>query len=318
MLFLGKADIETIKFLSERNQLTAVFTKMNDKNLIENSVHNARVLFAESFKEIKDEFDEVIVFQEDFMGKDTIEFLKTAGEKTKIKGKIYFIGKTSRGAKNYGKKMNELFGNSEVVSIKGGTRLISSVKEKQIIKQEKKLSSFEFSLRKNKYFFSSTTGVFSKNRVDKGTKLLLDNLKEIKEKKILDFGCGIGVIGLVLAKENPEAKVLLIDSDSKAVNLSKKNIELNKVKNAKAIVSDGFENVKEKFDLIASNPPTHEKRDFLEKFVSEARKKLNKKGKLIIVLNKAVFLEKELNQVFGNCEIVAEGKEHKVIEAVKK
>jgi 16S rRNA (guanine1207-N2)-methyltransferase len=87
--------------------------------------------------------------------------------------------------------------------------------------------------------------------------------------------------------------------------------------NAEAVVSDWFQGIKKRFDLIVSNPPTHEKRELLKKFVLEATRRLEKNGRIVLVLNKAVFLEKELENAFGNCEILAEGKQHKVIEAVK-
>jgi len=329
-LFLGKADAEAIEFLSKKRKITAVFTKMNEKNRIEKTVKslNLKTVYLNSIDELKESFDLSVVFHEDFFGrKETEKLFFEAGKKTRLNGKIYFLGKTSRGAKNFQKTMKELFGNCEVVSVKGGLRLIASVKEKELKgkkeeteikeKNENKKNLFEFNLRDNKFVFASSFGVFSKNRVDEGTQLLLENLNKVKEKKILDFGCGLGVIGIVLAKENPEAEVLMLDSNSKAINLTKKNIELNKIFNAKAIASDGFDKVKGKFDLIASNPPTHEKRVFLEKFVFEAGKKLNEKGKLIVVLNKAVFLEKELKKAFGNYEIIAEGPEHKVIKTKK-
>ncbi len=321
MLFLGKADLDTIGLLSEQNQMTALFNKLNEKNLVENSIQkeNLKVLFVKDFSEIKEEFDSAVVFHEDFMGtKETNDFLRTAGKKIKKQGKIYFICKTSRGAKNFSKNMKEIFGNTETISVKNGVRLIKAVKEKKIKETKKETASFEFLFRNKKYFFQTSFGVFSKKKIDTGTKMLLENLSEVKEKKILDFGCGTGIIGIVLAKENPKARVVLLDSNAKAVLLAEKNIEKNKIKNAQAVVSDGLENAKEKFDLIASNPPTHEKRSFLENFIYKAKKALKKNGRLVIVLNKAVFLEKEMQEFFGNCKVYAEGKEHKVLEAVKK
>ena len=285
-------------------------------------------VFAKDFNETENTFDFSVVFHEDFMGKNgTEETLVFAGKKTRLNGKIYFICKTSRGAKNFAETMKELFGNSTTLGIRNGVRLIASEKKKGIegkinkeIEQKNELKTeklIEFGLRSKKYFFYSSFGVFSAKKIDEGTKLLLECLKKIKEKRILDFGCGLGIIGIVLAKENPEAGIVLLDSDFKSVKLTEKNIKKNELNNAETIVSDGFKNFKGKFDLIASNLPTHEKREFLEEFVLEAEKRLNSKGRLVLVLNKAVFLEKELNQVFGNHRILAQGEKHKVIEAVK-
>ncbi len=324
ILFLGKPDLNAIEFLSQHNQIKAVFRKLNEKNLVDKKIKNKNVktVFYEFFDEIKEKFDFSVVFHEDFMGrKETIELIETAGKKTKTKGKIYFIGKTSRGAKNFQKNMKELFKNAETISIKGGLRLIVSEKkteipEKKTGKKEKQLIELNFNGKK--FVFESSFGIFSRKKIDKGTELLLENLKKFNEQKVLDFGCGLGTIGIILAKENPEKKILMLDSNAKAVNLAKKNIALNKVKNARAVVSDSFQKINEKFDLIVSNPPTHEKRNFLEKFVLDSKKYLNEKGRIVLVLNKAVFLEKKLNEVFGNHKSLAKGTQHKIIQAQKK
>ncbi len=320
MLFSGKPDLDSINFLSQENSVTAVFTKINQKNLVKHSLRekNLAVLFVKSFNEIEKEFDFSVLFLEEYSGKkESQTLIENAATKTKLNGKIYCICKTSRGGKLLKEKMNEIFGNSETLSIKGGVRLIVSEKKKEVKVKEKEEEFFDFEFRKNKFVFASASGVFSRKKVDEGTKLLLENLTEIKGRKILDFGCGIGVIGIVVAKENPESEILMIDSDAKAVNLTEKNIELNKITNAKILVSDGLKQIQEKFSLIVSNPPTHEKRDFLEEFVVKAKKSLGKKGRLVLVLNKKVFLEKELKESFGNYKILAEGKSHKIIEAVK-
>jgi 16S rRNA (guanine1207-N2)-methyltransferase len=319
-LFLGKPDNEAIQFLAKNTKLTVALHKLNEKNLLQKKIKNKNIktLFIKSFTEIKEKFDSSIIFHEDFLGKEgTNELLETAGKKTKLKGKIYFIGKTSRGAKNFTQKMKELFGNAKTVAVKGGLRLISSIKEKETKQQKKEKEFIEFAFKNKKYLFESSFGVFSRKKIDEGTKLLLENLKEIKENKILDFGCGIGVIGIITAKENPEKKIYLADSNGKAIKLTEKNIKLNKTNNTKVIASDGFSAIKEKFNLILSNPPTHEKRVFLEEFIKKAKKQLETKGRMIIVLNKKIFIEKKIQEVFGNYKILAQRKKHKLIQATK-
>ncbi len=82
------------------------------------------------------------------------------------------------------------------------------------------------------------------------------NILENKKIKILDIGTGSGCIPIALAKSFPEAEIVAIDISNDALELSKKNVLENKIKNIKLIKSDLFENLEnEKFDLIVSNPP---------------------------------------------------------------
>jgi len=113
----------------------------------------------------------------------------------------------------------------------------------------------------NSLEFFTGSGVFSKSGIDKGS-MLLANSAIIKENwKVLDLGCGYGVIGIAIAKAFPSSNVLLIDINKRAASLAKKNIELNNVVNATAMQGDIFEIFKTKesadtiFNTILLNPP---------------------------------------------------------------
>ena len=106
--------------------------------------------------------------------------------------------------------------------------------------------------------FNSDNGVFSKDHLDFGSKLLIETMiKNVdntdKNKSILDVGCGYGFIGISLAKIL-NSKVVMVDINKRAIHLTNMNIKENKV-NAQAFESNIYENVKEKFDVIVSNPP---------------------------------------------------------------
>ena len=95
--------------------------------------------------------------------------------------------------------------------------------------------------------FETRGGVFSAREVDPGTKLLAETLpsigKTLKSKSILDLGCGYGVLGVVAAKLNPEAKVIMSDDSLRATKMAQRSVELNLVKNADVVLSDGFSNL---------------------------------------------------------------------------
>ena len=99
--------------------------------------------------------------------------------------------------------------------------------------------------------------LFATHEVDAGTRLLLRCLEAARPPgRILDLGCGYGVLGVALARRFPEAAVVMADSDLLAVRYAQRNIGLNGVANAEAVGSVGLEGVPAgPYDLIVANVP---------------------------------------------------------------
>ncbi len=135
--------------------------------------------------------------------------------------------------------------------------------------------------------------------------LLAETVKVKTDSKVLDLGCGTGLIGLIAAKQ--KAKVLCTDINLEAVELAERNAEKNHLE-IKAKKSDLFSEIKEKFDFIFFNPPylpkEGTKKDLLEKaldggekgreiidrFIPEIRNHLKENGKCF-------FLQSSLNEI---------------------
>ena len=149
--------------------------------------------------------------------------------------------------------------------------------------------------------FNSDNGVFSKDHLDFGSKLLIETMiKHIdKNKSILDVGCGYGFIGISLAKIL-NSKVVMVDINKRAVHLTNMNIKENKV-NAQAFESNIYENVKEKFDVIVSNPPIRAGKNIVLEILERAHEFLNINGELWFVIRKdqgAKSIAKELEKIY--------------------
>src|SRR5699024_2330861 len=116
--------------------------------------------------------------------------------------------------------------------------------------------TWEYSFNDILFTFTSGSGVFSKGRIDFGSALLIKSFQEPPFKgNILDFGCGYGAIGIILAKIYENRNIHMIDINERAIKLANKNIEQNHITNAKVIHSDGttvFSN-KEKFAAVVMN-----------------------------------------------------------------
>ena len=134
--------------------------------------------------------------------------------------------------------------------------------------------------------FTSDLGVFSKDRVDFASKLLLETYFENGKKNInvLDVGCGYGFIGVTLSKIM-NSYVDMIDINKRAVHLSNINIKNNKA-NANAFISDIYEKVDKKYDCIITNPPIRAGKSVYMNIIENAAEYLTDDGELWFVMNK--------------------------------
>ena len=179
----------------------------------------------------------------------------------------------------------------------------------------------EYEIAGNKFVFISDNGVFSKNHVDIATSFLMKTIYEEINGDVLDVGCGYGVIGIMDAKNENVKSVTMLDINHRALELCKRNSEKNKVDSkVKIIESNGFENVKDKYDTIITNPPIRAGKSVIYKMYEDAKNHLKDGGALYLVINKkhgAPSTIMFLNTLFGNCEVLDKKTGFNVIKCVK-
>ncbi len=166
---------------------------------------------------------------------------------------------------------------------------------------------------------ATQAGVFAHREIDEGTRLLVEAMRVSPTARVLDWGCGYGVIGIAAAKLATKGHVTLVDVDVRATRLTQHNLELNGVENAEVVLGDGLHDLppKTRFDVVVSNPPTHSGREVLDELVTSAYKALRPRGQLYLVINRLLSLRRQVEAVFGNAETVARQKGFVVIRAVK-
>jgi len=140
------------------------------------------------------------------------------------------------------------------------------------------------------YQFEVAPGVFSSKRIDKGTRALCEIMELNENHKVLDMGCGYGVIGIVASSYVSE--VHLRDINKRAVFLTKRNIKLNNIKNASVSQGNLYEEL-DKFNTILTNPPISSGMDVVGLMIDEAPKHLYEDGNLQLVIRKGVNIVKE-------------------------
>lgn len=179
---------------------------------------------------------------------------------------------------------------------------------------------FEYYYLKNIIKFKSDNGVFSKHGIDFGTNLLIKTIKLDNVKTVLDCGCGIGIIGLSLAKNNPEIHVDMIDVNNRAIALAKENAMTNKINNVNIFESNVYENVTKEYDMIISNPPIRAGKQVVHTILREGKNHLVKGGCLYIVIQKKQGSEsalKALRETYENVEVLTKDKGYYIIKSIK-
>jgi 16S rRNA G1207 methylase RsmC len=179
---------------------------------------------------------------------------------------------------------------------------------------------FTASLRGFTLTFNTTWGTFSPREIDEGSIMLLDRIEVNETDDCLDLGCGYGPIGITMAKLAPNGQTTLVDRDFIAVEYSNKNIEQNNISNAKAILSNGFAQIRgKKFDVVASNIPAKVGNEMLTLFLNDAYEQLNPGGRLYVVTITGLrkYMERNFKEVFGNYKKIKQGKQYTVAMACK-
>ena len=152
------------------------------------------------------------------------------------------------------------------------------------IKSNKKL--IEFNFNNKKYNVYSDNGVFSKDKFDYGTRVLLESI-DINNLcgNVLDLGCGIGVVGIILGTINKNINIDMVDINDRAINLAKENVSLNKVK-GNVFISDVYSNINKKYNYIITNPPIRAGKEVVRRFLLGGYDYLTDDGILYFVMRK--------------------------------
>ncbi|WP_274308585.1 class I SAM-dependent methyltransferase [Solibacillus daqui] len=188
---------------------------------------------------------------------------------------------------------------------------------------ESKPRQWKFTLLGYTFTFETDAGVFSKSEVDFGSRVLIDafEMPEV-EGVVLDVGCGYGPIGLSIAKDHPEREVLMMDINTRAIGLSRKNAELNGIQNVRIFESDGLSAVEAgtQAAAILTNPPIRAGKETIFRFYDQAYELLVTNGELWVVIQKkqgAPSTVSHLEELFTEVDVVEKKKGYWIVRAKK-
>ncbi len=169
-------------------------------------------------------------------------------------------------------------------------------------------------------------GIFCADRLDIGTRFFLRNLPRYRgPERVVDLGCGNGVVGTAAALANGEAEVVFIDESYQAVASAEATFRANVTTGVEArfLVGDGMSGVPAgTVDLVLNNPPFHTHQATTDatawRMFTGSRTALRRGGELWVIGNRHLGYHAKLRRLFGNCEVVASDPKFVVLRAVKR
>jgi 16S rRNA (guanine1207-N2)-methyltransferase len=318
--------------VSDTNLVCINLTK---QTLEANAIRNTEVRDLNPFPTEKPGWFDVVVMVLPKGRKLARRWLVEAYTALKNGGILYLAGPNQEGIQPVIKDGGELFGGSVLLDYRKGNRVARLIKREGSTAANPSPSwasepgiqpgtwhAFSTVIQGKEYTIHNLPGVFSYNELDEGTALLLDNLAVPNGSRVLDFGCGYGIIGLVAASLGA-GQVDLVDADLLAVTSSRENIRINGIEDITAFPADGLAWAKDRtYDLLVTNPPFHNGKevdfDITEAFIEQAPRVLNPGGKLVLVANRFLRYTLQLKSSFGNVDLLAKNNRFHVLSSTYK
>ena len=319
---LSRAGTAARIILSDRNVLAAEATR---RTLDASDARNAEVIVGQgAFGLPTDVVADVVAIRIPHEKPALAHLVRDAFSILKTGGQCYIAGATNEGAKSAAKMMEEIFGNARTLATDGGHRVVLSIKNSAGFLPYEHVDFHELVVELNsaRHTFFTRPGVFSWNSLDEATGLLAEHMDIRASDRVLDLGCGYGVLGTIaggIAREHP---ITMLDVDSEAVRSAARSAQAAGLANARVMGSDIAAAVlHEQFDVVITNPPFHvgKSTDLSVpiQFIYDAWKVLAPGGRLNLVANRTLPYETAIKYLFKNITSVHNGKRFKVLSAIK-
>lgn len=213
---------------------------------------------------------------------------------------------------NVWKLLERLIGNTSTSLAKKKARLIFATLNENLAIPANPYP-IEYQLENTNYWLSNHANVFSRDRLDIGTRFFLEHLPiKPNATDIIDLACGNGVVGLIAAERNPNATLHFIDESFMAVASARTNFQraFGEQRTASFQIGDGLSNfAAQSADVILCNPPFHQQNTIGDQIAvqlfKQAKNVLKKGGELWVIGNRHLNYYQDLNRLFGNCTVVA-------------
>ena len=233
-------------------------------------------------------------------------------------GSLCLYGSNDEGVRSAGPLLESLLREVRTVETRGHCRIWRGIRGAEPDPLRSALSDWEsrftVELPGGAVEVLSYPGLFAQGRLDDGTRLLIGSLpRKLPGLRVLDFGCGAGVIALALQRRFPEVELDLVDSDALAVEASRRNLP-----GARVHLGDAWSALpgSARFDLIVSNPPLHrgkgEDFELIHRLVDGAAQRLGRRGALLVVAQRRLALGRWLRESFAAVRVESESRSYRL------
>lgn len=241
----------------------------------------------------------------------------------KPQGKFICVGFNDEGIKNTFKKIEKAFGELVEQSLLGkGLRIAEFSLINPLIDQIEDRSYTEIKPIKNEFLnLLSKAGIYGAEKIDQGSLFLCETVLQYSEnkntQKVLDIGCGYGLISIVLSKALVNSEFIATDNNITATALCELNFANNGVAGS-VILDDCAHTIESKqFDLIVSNPPFHQGFETSEnltlRFLAATERLLTKNGEAWFVMNRFLKIESLAKRTSLQMDLMSENTQFKVL-----
>ncbi len=222
---------------------------------------------------------------------------------------IILVGENKSGIKSCAKLTTNILTFCNKVDSARHCSLFSGVfnNQRQTFNLNDWFKQYQITLNNISLTIASLPGVFSQQKLDIGTELLLHNLPNDMKGNVLDFGCGAGVISSFIGKKYSDIELNLLDVSALALTSAEKTLTLNGL-SGKVFASNSLSHVKDKYDHIVSNPPFHQgiKTHYqaTEEFLKGIKQHTKKQGSITIVANSFLRYKPIMEQSIGATQTI--------------
>lgn len=243
-------------------------------------------------------------------------------------GDFFLAGANKAGIKSAARFVERTFGEVRVLAYRGGCRVVCASKGEGVVSPASDYYTWQnvtAQVDDETLRYVTKPGLFSWERVDDGTRLLIQALRAHPlnlNDHVLDIGCGTGVLTLYAARQAPDGQMTAVDVDCRAVEATRRTLALNQITNAQVKLSDCGEAVQNQaFSAVITNPPFHREQAntyvIADQIIRDAARLLEAGGRLYLVANSFLKYRPMIETAFGNATILRETGKFKVWHATK-
>ena len=236
-------------------------------------------------------------------GEQCLDLLENIHKVLKVNGKciVAYEGESH----TFNKNLKSVFAQVHTVQQNRKGSIFIATKKAELKKPRNFAATFETSLPgTGKIELVSLPGVFCHRRADNGGLALAEVAAPLLESKmrVLDMGCGCGIVGILLSQKQPDIELTFIDSSARALDATNRNIQSHSTPSAELILSDnGTKEIG--YDLFAGNPPYYSDYRIAECFIEQAYNSLKVGGTALIVTKQSAKVGDLIYEKFENAEI---------------